>query len=178
MHLGEEHGATRPAAHEIDNAPQQTVWQHDDEAMRRLGDSPSALHWSQQNTQPFIPRWPMKTRKQLAARRDAVIARRESRALGIGAGLGALLALVALSLALLLAIANGWLPGGSPAITDPGQGPIPVQSASHTPLPYTPGATSVPTVTAQPTTTAVPTATAQPTATVQPTATPRPTATP
>ncbi len=175
MRLDGKLGTTRPAS---GGASQQTVWQHDDPAMQRLGDNPPPAHWSQQNTQPLGPRWSPQRRRQLAAKRAALIASRESRALGLGAGLGALLAVVALGLMLLFAAANGWLPGGSSSTPDPAQLPVPAQPARHTP---SPAATSFPTSTALPAGTSQPTATFWPTATDTtpvPTATARPTETP
>ena len=175
MRLVEENGATRPA---IDLAPtdasQQTVWQHDDEAIRRLGDNPPGSHWSQQSTQPLSPRWSPARRRQLAAKRAALTAGRERRALGLGAGMGALLAGTALALMLLVAAANGWLPGSSSPSPDSAQSPVPTQPARRT---ANPAATNIPTSTALPTTTVPPTATVWPTATDEPTATVQPTAT-
>ena len=157
--------------------PTQTVWQHDDEAIRRLGETVPEAHWSRQITQPLGPRWPSQMRRRVAERRSAQIARRESRAMRWGAGWGATLAVVICALALLLALANGWLPGPSVA-PDTGPWPIPVQSAPQSPKHATPGATAIPTSTALPSATAQPTATSA--ATPQPTATPmpNPTATP
>jgi hypothetical protein len=175
MRLVEENGATRPA---IDfaptDAPQQTVWQHEDPAIRRLGDNLPGSHWSQQSTQPLSPRWSPARRRQLAAKQAALTTGRERRALGLGAGMGALLAGTALALMLLFAAANGWLPGSSSPPPDSAQSPVPMQPVRHT---ANPSATDVPTSTALPTTTAPPTATAWPTATDEPTATVRPTAT-
>ena len=163
-----ENGATRSA---LDNLPQPTVWQHDDAAIQRLEANPSQSHWSLQTTQPLAPRWSPHLRRQLAAERAAMLAGRESRALGIGAGLGVLLALVALGLALLLAVASGWPPGSAPDAPDSAQPPIPVRSTPHT---TNPAATNIPTSTTLPTVTAQPTATFWPTPTARPTQTPRP----
>lgn len=177
----------RPAASAIeDNPPPQTVWLRDDPAIQRLGDNPPESHWSRRNTQPLGPRWPTQVRQRLAAQRAAVLAHRQSHALGMGAGVGALLTLLVLCLVLVLAINNGWLSGSSAASPDSSQQwPIPVQPTPRTPIP---NATNMPTSTAlpgatvttiaQPTTTAEPTATAQPTATATPKPTPRPTRTP
>ncbi|HEU4781996.1 MAG TPA: hypothetical protein VFS83_01520 [Ktedonobacterales bacterium] len=171
----EKNGATRPAG---DSAPpdasQQTVWQHEDPAIRRLGDNPPGSHWSQQSTQPLSPRWSPARRRQLVAKQAALIAGHERRALGLGAGMGALLAVTALALALLVAAASGWLPGNTPPSSDSAQPPVPAQPARHT---VNPAATNIPTSTALPTTTAQPTATTWPTATDEPTATVQPTAT-
>jgi hypothetical protein len=173
--LVEKDGATRPA---VDAAPpdasQQTVWQREDPAIQRLGVNPPGSHWSQQNTQPLSPRWSPQRRRQLAAKQAALIAGREQRALGLGAGIGALLAVAALALVLLVAAASGWLPGSTPPSSDSALPPIPAQPARHT---VNPAATNIPTSTALPTTTAQPTATTWPTATDEPTATVRPTAT-
>jgi hypothetical protein len=178
MRLDEKSGViTSASEHVSENAPQQTVWQHNDEAIRRLGGNPPGSHWSRQSTQPLSPRWSPARGRQLAAKRAAVIAGHERRALGLGAGMGALLAVTALALMLLFAAANGWLPGSSPPSPDSAQSPVPTQPARHT---THPAATNIPTSTTLPTTTAQPTATTWPTATDGPTATaqPRPTATP
>jgi len=173
--LDEWNGATRPVVDTAPpDAPQQTVWQHDDEAIRRLRDHLPGSHWSQQSTQPLSPRWSPARRRQLAAKRAAVTTERERRALGLGAGMGALVAVMALALVLLVAAANGWLPGSSPPSSDSALPPVPAQPARHT---ANPAATNIPTSTALPTTTAQPTATTWPTATDEPTATVRPTAT-
>ncbi|HKW20323.1 MAG TPA: hypothetical protein VJO13_03045 [Ktedonobacterales bacterium] len=175
----EKNGATRPAGDAAPpNAPQQTVWQHEDPAIRRLRDHLPGSHWSQQSTQPLSPRWSPARRRQLAAKRAAVTTERERRALGLGAGMGALVAVMALALVLLVAAANGWLPGSSPPSSDSALPPVPAQPARHT---ANPAATNIPTSTALPTTTAQPTATTWPTATDEtpvPTATARPTDTP
>lgn len=163
--------------------PRQTVWQHDDEAIRRLGDTLPESHWSRQVTQPLGPRWPSQMRQRLAARRSEFVARREWRAMRWGAGWGASLTVVVFGLAFLLALVNGWLPG-TPAASNSGPWPIPVQSFPQTPRQTTPGATTVPTSTALPSATTQPTTTSatapQPTSepTAQPTATPPPTSTP
>lgn len=179
MRLVEENGVTRPA---IDSAPtdspQQTVWQHEDPAIRRLGDNLPGSHWSQQSTQPLSPRWSPARRRQLAAKQAALTTGRERRALGLGAGMGALVAVTALALVLLVAAVSGWLPGISPPSSDSALPPVPAQPARHT---ANPAATNIPTSTTLPTTTAQPTATAWPTATdvtPVPTATARPTDTP
>ncbi len=180
MRLEETDGATRPAFDAVpQNVLQQTVWQHDDEAIRRLENHLPASHWSEQNTQPLSPRWSPARRRQLAAKRATLIAGRERRALGLGAGMGALLAVTALALVLLFAAANGWLPGSASPASDSAQWPVPAQPARHTVDPAYPAATNIPTSTALPTTTAQPTATSWPTATDEPTAQPtvQPTAT-
>jgi len=177
MRLDERNGATRPARDTVlPDALERTVWQHDDEAIRRLGDHPPGSHWSLENTQPLSPRWSPQRRRQLAAKQSALTAERERRALGLGAGMGALLAVTALALVLLIAAASGWLPGSSPPSSDSSQWPVPAQPARHT---ANPAATNIPTSTALPTTTAQPTATTWPTATDEPTAQPtvQPTAT-
>lgn len=176
MRLVEKNGATGPAVDATPpNAPQQTVWQHDDEAIQRLGDNPPDSHWSQQNTQPISPRWSPARHHQLVAKQAALTAGRERRALGLGAGIGALVALTALALVLLVAAASGWLPGSTPPSSDSALPPVPAQPARHT---ANPAATNIPTSTALPTTTAQPTATTWPTATDEPTATAPPTDTP
>ncbi|HEY7343720.1 MAG TPA: hypothetical protein VH591_22815 [Ktedonobacterales bacterium] len=173
--MDETNGATRPALDTVpQHAPQQTVWRHDDEAIRRLGDNLPGSHWSQQSTQPLSPRWSPVRRRQLAAKQAALATGRERRALGLGAGMGALLAVTALALMLLFAAANGLLPGSSSPSSDSTQWPVPAQPARHT---ANPAATNIPTSTALPTTTAPPTATTWPTATDEPTATVLPTAT-
>lgn len=176
--MGEE---KRPTAAGAGYTPPQTVWQHDDEAIRRLGDSLPESHWSRQVTQPIGPRWPSQMRQRLAERRSAMVARRESRAMRWGAGWGASLTVIVFGLALLLAFANGWLPG-APAASNPGPWPIPAQSVPQTPHHVMPGATVIPTSTALPSATAQPTATSattpQPTATSEPTATPAPSPSP
>jgi hypothetical protein len=173
MRLVEKNGATRPA---VDTAPsdtpEQTVWQHDDEAIRRLRDRLPGSHWSEQHTQPLSPRWSPQRRRQLADKQAALTA--ERRALGLGAGMGALVAGTALALVLLVAAANGWLPGSSSSSPDSAQSPVPTQPVRHT---ANPAATTIPTSTALPTTTAQPTATTWPTATDEPTATVQPKAT-
>jgi len=175
MRLVEENGATRPAIDPAPiDAPQQTVWQHEDPAIRRLGDHLPGSHWSQQSTQPLSPRWSPAHRRQLAAKQAALTAVRERRALGLGAGMGALLAVTALALMLLFAAASGWLPGSTTPSSDSALSPVPAQPARHT---ANPAATNIPTSTALPTTTAPPTATVWPTATDEPTATVQPTAT-
>lgn len=167
----------RPTVSGAGHASERTVWQHD-EAVHRWGSAPPGSHWSQQTTQPLMPRWPAMRRRQAAQR--AAVAGGETRALRMGAGCGVLATLAALSLLLLLAIANGWLPGGLPSTSsDATQWPIPASTAPGTPHAQTPiSATSVPSSTALPTATAEPTATPQPTATAEPTATAQPTATP
>ena len=173
MRLDETNGTTRPALDVVpQNAPQQTVWQHDDAAIRRLGDHVPSSHWSEQSTQPLSPLWSPARRRQLAAKRATLIAERERRALGLGAGIGALLAAMALALGLLFAAANGWLPGGTPPSSDSTQWPVPAQHTAN------PAATNIPTSTALPTTTAQPTATTWPTATDEPTAQPTATSIP
>jgi hypothetical protein len=175
--VGQQKRTTASGASYTPTPPTQTVWQHDDEAIRRLGETVPESHWSRQATQPLGPRWPSQMRRRVAERRFSQIARRESRAMRWGAGWGATLAVFICALALLLALANGWLPGPSMA-PDSGPWPIPVQSAPQSPKHATPGATAIPTSTALPSATAQPTATAA--ATPQPTATPmpNPTATP
>ena len=171
----------RPTTAGAGYPPIPTVWQRDDEAIRRLGETVPETHWSRRATQPLGPRWPSQMRRRVAERRSTLIARRESRAMRWGAGWGATLAVVVCALALLLALANGWLPGPSVA-PDSGPWPIPVQSAPQSPKHATPGATTIPTSTTLPSATAQPTATsaATPQPTTEPTATPmpNPTATP
>ena len=170
--MGEEKRPTVPGA---GYTPPQTVWQHNDKVIRRLGDSLPESHWSRQVTQPLGPRWPSQVRRRLAERRSALAARRESRAMRWGAGWGASITVIVIGLALLLAFANGWLPG-APSASNSGPWPIPAQSVPQTPRHATPGATAIPTSTALPSATAQPTATSattpQPTATSEPTATP------
>jgi len=174
--LDEWNGATRPAVDAAPpNAPQRTVWQQDDEAIRRLRDHLPGSHWSEQSTEPLSPRW-SPARRQLAAKRAAVIAGHERRALGLGAGMGALVAVTTLALVLLVAAASGWLPGSSAPSSDSALPPVPAQPARHT---ANPAATTIPTSTALPTTTVQPTATTWPTATDEtPAPTARPTDTP
>lgn len=186
--MGEQQRSQRPGAGTGDTRPQ-TVWSHDDEAIRRLGDTLPESHWSRQTTQPLGPRWPSQIRRRGAERRAALIAGRESRAMRWGAGWGASLTVIVFGVAFLLALVNGWLPG-TPAASNSGPWPIPIQSVPQTPRHAAPGATAVPTSTALPSATPQPTATAattpQPTATSEPTPqptaspqpTPRPTATP
>jgi hypothetical protein len=173
MRLDEKRGSVGTAPAAPDQAPQQTVWRHDDAAIRQWGNNPPESHWSRQNTQPLGPRWP----SQLRGRRAALVAGRESRAMRRGAGLGALLTGIALGLMVLLAAANGWLPGSSPTSPDSAPPTAPAQSMPHS---TNPAATSLPTSTALPTATAQPTATTWPTPTTAPTATtqPAPTVTP
>lgn len=168
MCLDEKHGAVSTAP---DQAPQQTVWQHDDAAIEWLRNNPSESHWSRQTTQPLGARWPSQMRNRWAAQRAALVAGRESRAMRRGAGLGALLTGIALGLMLLLAAANGWLPGSSPTSPDSASPTAPAQSMPHS---TNPAATSLPTSTALPTTTAQPTATSWATPTADPTATKQP----
>lgn len=173
----------RPTAAGTGYTPPQTVWRHDDEVIRRLGDSVPESHWSRQVTQPIGPRWPSQMHRRLAERRSALAARRESRAMRWGAGWGASITVIIIGLALLLAFANGWLPG-APAASNSGPWPIPAQTVPQAPRHATPGATAIPTSTALPSATAQPTATSattrQPTAepTAQPTATPAPSSSP
>lgn len=170
MRLDEQHGAVSTAP---DQAPRQTVWRHHDAAIEQLGDNPPESHWSRQTTQPLGSRWP----SQIRGRRAALVAGRESRAMRRGAGLGALLTGIALGLMVLLAAANGWLPGSAPTAPDTAPSTAPAQFIPHT---TNPAATSYPTSTALPTATAQPTATTWPTPTTVPTATtqPAPTITP
>jgi len=169
--LDERNGAILSASEE---ATRQTVWRHEDPAIRRLGDHLPGSHWSQQSTQPLSPRWSPARRRQLVAKQAALTTGRERRALGLGAGMGALLAVTALALMLLFAAANGWLPGSTPPSSDSALPPVPAQPARHT---ANPAATNIPTSTALPTATAPPTATVWPTATDESTATVQPTAT-
>lgn len=164
--MSDEHGVNGTTQPVATYEPSQTVWQHDD-AARQWGTSEP--QWSQQTTQPLGPRWPAQVRRRLGARQAAALRSRETRALGWGAGWGALLTLAVVGLLALLAVANGWLPGGASTTPDGAQFPIPVQSVSHTPIP---GATAIPSTTAQPSVTVQSTATTAATATAQPTAQP------
>jgi hypothetical protein len=182
MRLEEKNGAHGPAASSApQNAPRQTVWQKNDEAIQWLGDHQPDSHWSQEKTQPLGPRWSPQRRRQQATKQAALIAERERRALGLGAGMGALLAVLVLVLALLFAAASGWLPGTLSPSSDSAPWSVPAQPARHTPDPAAtnmPTSSAPPTTTAQPTATTVPTATDEPTATVPPTATVMPQSTP
>ena len=170
--MDERNGAILSASEET---TRQTVWRHEDPAIRRLGDHPPGSHWSRQSTQPPLsPHWSPVRRRQLAVKQAVLTAGRERRALGLGAGMGALLAVTALALMLLFAAANGWLPGSTPPSSDSALPPVPAQPARHT---ANPAATNIPTSTALPTATAPPTATVWPTATDESTATVQPTAT-
>lgn len=189
--MDEEYSPAVPAAHRTSH----TVWLQQDTTARQAQNHPLESHWSQQITQPLIspPLWPI---QPPAARRTAIITRTASHTLG----LGAVVAFLALSLLLLVALNSRLLYGRSsvesevlarpmsvqPSPTHPPRvRPTPARSVSGQPAGSRSGAnkpiptavpTSPPTATAQPTPMATPSP--MPTATPSPTLTPTPQPTP
>lgn len=102
-----------------------------DEAIRQKEDFQPEAHWSNQITQPLHARWPVQPAP--FGQRSNGMGEQLLRPVLTGAGWGGLLAILALSLLLLVAVNNGFLFGSTSASPESVPRPASVQPATPQP---------------------------------------------